>query len=345
MSASTPLLLIVECSRPRATVGLFAGLQPLAIRQTPADSRTAIHLIPTLQALYRDAGVGPRQTQAVAATYGPGSFTSLRIGLTTAKTIAFACQCPMIGVNALDALLLSATRPAASWPPTTTAAIQGAPIHTDLPLVPAWGEAVQSAYRGLVYCKRIRPRPLNATVDTIAQVREKLIAWKHPGPRAGLREPPAAADPLQWSCYQPDPTQTPWPEPLVTAALWQTLQPTALIEQSRWLTDLAQAVQANEPHGFVILDEANPPLRSLIQTRTSAGPSGSAAVLPRVLDPPTEPIRLQALAELAWATFLQAPSDRLWPRVVQPVYYRPSAAEEALDAKPTKSDHPDAENQ
>jgi tRNA threonylcarbamoyladenosine biosynthesis protein TsaB len=41
----------------------------------------------------------------VAVATGPGSFTGLRIGVTTAKTLAYAVGCAVMGVNTLEAIV------------------------------------------------------------------------------------------------------------------------------------------------------------------------------------------------------------------------------------------------
>ena len=58
-----------------------------------------------------------QQTQATAAdlgliavTKGPGMFTPLRVGVVAAKTMAFANNIPLVGVDVLEALALSATK-------------------------------------------------------------------------------------------------------------------------------------------------------------------------------------------------------------------------------------------
>jgi tRNA threonylcarbamoyladenosine biosynthesis protein TsaB len=49
-----------------------------------------------------DVAWEPQVLDLIAVTVGPGSFTGLRIGVTTAKTLAYATNSETIGVNTLD---------------------------------------------------------------------------------------------------------------------------------------------------------------------------------------------------------------------------------------------------
>ena len=72
------------------------------------DVRTAQALAPAIQKLLRDTGWPPRSVELVAVAVGPGSFTGLRIGVTTAKTFAYAVGAEVLGVNTLDVLAAQA---------------------------------------------------------------------------------------------------------------------------------------------------------------------------------------------------------------------------------------------
>ncbi len=70
-----------------------------------ADKRThSVKLLPEIQVLTESLGVKTGQIGLICVTSGPGSFTGLRIGASTAKTMAWALGIHVAGVNTLDAL-------------------------------------------------------------------------------------------------------------------------------------------------------------------------------------------------------------------------------------------------
>ena len=67
----------------------------------------------TLLSAIRDsletAGISFNSVELVAVGLGPGSWTGLRVGITTAKTIAYALSIPIVGVSTLDATAAGVT--------------------------------------------------------------------------------------------------------------------------------------------------------------------------------------------------------------------------------------------
>jgi tRNA threonylcarbamoyladenosine biosynthesis protein TsaB len=72
------------------------------------DARLLQSLAPALRELLADVGWLPKSVELIAVTAGPGSFTGLRIGITTAKTFAYAVGAHIIGVNTLAVLAAQA---------------------------------------------------------------------------------------------------------------------------------------------------------------------------------------------------------------------------------------------
>jgi len=90
-----------------STTGSVALLEDglLAAEWTLATSRTHNRrLLKTVDGLLREAGRSLREMDGLAVTSGPGSFTGLRIGLSTFKTLAWALGKPFAGIPTMDAL-------------------------------------------------------------------------------------------------------------------------------------------------------------------------------------------------------------------------------------------------
>jgi tRNA threonylcarbamoyladenosine biosynthesis protein TsaB len=89
------------------TTGSLAALEDHAIvaeRPLSDERRSAQSLVPGIADLLAEVGWRPRDVDLVAVASGPGSFTGLRIGVTTAKTFAYATACQVIGVHTLSAI-------------------------------------------------------------------------------------------------------------------------------------------------------------------------------------------------------------------------------------------------
>ena len=76
---------------------LAAGYQDTGL----THSRT---LLPMVEHLLENAGLSPADMDAFAVAAGPGSFTGIRIGVATAKGLAFGTEKPCIGVSTLAAM-------------------------------------------------------------------------------------------------------------------------------------------------------------------------------------------------------------------------------------------------
>jgi tRNA threonylcarbamoyladenosine biosynthesis protein TsaB len=86
-----------------AGIALVEGHHLLADARHDSGGRGS-DLLVAIDEVFRRAGVGPRELDAIAIGAGPGSFTGLRIGMATAKGIAFAARRPLWAVSSLAAL-------------------------------------------------------------------------------------------------------------------------------------------------------------------------------------------------------------------------------------------------
>lgn len=86
-----------------AGIAIIDDDKVLADARHDQSGRTA-DLLVTLDAVCKRAGISPMELDAIAVGAGPGSFTGLRIGMATAKGIAFAAQKPLWAVSSLAAL-------------------------------------------------------------------------------------------------------------------------------------------------------------------------------------------------------------------------------------------------
>jgi tRNA threonylcarbamoyladenosine biosynthesis protein TsaB len=97
------LILAFDTATDVATSALVSDGEVLGERTS-----RAVTLLQDVDALLRQAGMHTRDVEALAVGIGPGSFTGVRIGLSTARGLALALGVPVAGVSTLDALAAGA---------------------------------------------------------------------------------------------------------------------------------------------------------------------------------------------------------------------------------------------
>ena len=99
-----PLILHIETSTELCSVALSHGDCCLAVRENPEGRNHATMLTPFIDDLLSTNNVSTNQLDAVAVSSGPGSYTGLRIGLSTAKGLCYGGNIPLVAVSTLQAM-------------------------------------------------------------------------------------------------------------------------------------------------------------------------------------------------------------------------------------------------
>jgi len=97
-----PLILHIETSTELCSVALSSGVNCLDIRENREGRNHAALLTIFIDDLLKTNNVHANQLDAVAFSSGPGSYTGLRIGLSTAKGMCYGGNIPLIAVSTLQ---------------------------------------------------------------------------------------------------------------------------------------------------------------------------------------------------------------------------------------------------
>jgi tRNA threonylcarbamoyladenosine biosynthesis protein TsaB len=109
-----PVILSLETSTGVCSVALHDGEKLLAQAEVHEPQSHASMLAPLIDSVSRDTGIPLKEINAVAVTRGPGSYTGLRIGTSTAKGLCYALGIPLISVGTLQLLAFQGNRENAS---------------------------------------------------------------------------------------------------------------------------------------------------------------------------------------------------------------------------------------
>lgn len=102
------LVLAIETSTPQTTVALGTDQEVIGSVLLSWGKGHSEIVVPAVHSLLHWSGVDLRRVAGVAVGLGPGLFTGLRVGVSTARALSQVLRVPIVGVPSLDVLAFSA---------------------------------------------------------------------------------------------------------------------------------------------------------------------------------------------------------------------------------------------
>lgn len=154
------MLLCIDTSTESAGLALVKDGQVLAEATWRCGQNHSVELLPRLAEMLETAGVEIKSINCILVARGPGSFNGLRVGLSTAKGLAFSLEVPVIGIGSLE---LEARQHAAA----------GLPI---CPVFNAGREEIATAlYRNKDGWRQLAPEHLTTVEALDSEITEKTL--------------------------------------------------------------------------------------------------------------------------------------------------------------------------
>jgi len=104
------IILHIDTAGEKAMIAFTKNKEVLASKENTVSNTHAAFVQASIQELATQANIDLHSIDAIAVTMGPGSYTGLRVGLASAKGIAYALQKPLIGLSTLALLANTSKR-------------------------------------------------------------------------------------------------------------------------------------------------------------------------------------------------------------------------------------------
>src|SRR5579884_905677 len=137
-------ILSIETATLAGGVALMDEAHLIAEYRLHVEVRHSERLLSTIDRLLSDSGISVATLDAIAVSIGPGSFTGLRVGLSTAKGLAMGAGKPVVTVPTLEAIaalfpyshaliapMLDARRQEVYWALFNTREGEPIPVHSE----------------------------------------------------------------------------------------------------------------------------------------------------------------------------------------------------------------------
>ena len=99
-----PTILYIETATDVCSVALSKGPEIIGLKEEAGGNNHAKHLLPFVDEVLKQGGCTVKDLNGVAVSIGPGSYTGLRIGVSTAKGIAYTAGIPVMAISTLESI-------------------------------------------------------------------------------------------------------------------------------------------------------------------------------------------------------------------------------------------------
>jgi len=97
-------ILAMDTSNQVMGVAILKDEQIIGEMTTNLAKNHSVRLMPAVDQLMKEVGMKPEELDKIAVAKGPGSYTGVRIALSSAKSMAWALNIPVVGVSSLEVL-------------------------------------------------------------------------------------------------------------------------------------------------------------------------------------------------------------------------------------------------
>src|SRR5699024_12796876 len=97
-------ILAMDTSNQALGVAILKDEEIIGEMVTNIANNHSVRLMPAIDQLMKDVNLCPDELDKIVVAKGPGSYTGVRIGFSTAESLAWALDTPLTGVSSVEAL-------------------------------------------------------------------------------------------------------------------------------------------------------------------------------------------------------------------------------------------------
>ena len=175
-------IILIETSTALCSAAIAEDGVVTAYRESSAPKAHASLTAVFIQEMLEERGLTLADCDAVCVSKGPGSYTGLRVGVSTAKGLCFGAAKPLIAVGTLDTLVAQAAEAAGQSPVIPSAStvipseVEGSPYRFIIPMIDARRMEVYSAVFEVTDASEVQNFIENDAHNVIASEAQNVIA-------------------------------------------------------------------------------------------------------------------------------------------------------------------------